>query len=53
MGEQKINKRSSRGHGLITLNIALKGGKVSRLCFVDLAGSERVKESESVGKTLK
>lgn len=38
MAEQKINKRSSRGHGIITLNI-LYNGKHGKLCFVDLAGS--------------
>lgn len=44
IAEQKMNRRSSRGHGMITLNIH-SGGKIGKLCFVDLAGSERIKES--------
>ena len=53
IAEQRVNKRSSRGHGIITLNICTAPSyKESRICFVDLAGSERVKESESSGKTL-
>lgn len=43
VGEQKINKRSSRGHGIITINIQMSNGTNGRLCFVDLAGSERIK----------
>lgn len=42
IGEQKMNKRSSRGHGIITINIS-EDGRNSKLCFVDLAGSERIK----------
>lgn len=38
IAEQKMNRRSSRGHGVITLNIKYEG-KVGKLCFVDLAGS--------------
>lgn len=53
VAEQKMNRRSSRGHGIITLNIDPQNGqRPSRLCFVDLAGCERLKESESRGTTL-
>lgn len=34
-----MNKRSSRGHVMITLSMVMSGGKACRLCFVDLAGS--------------
>ena len=51
IAEQKVNKRSSRGHGIITLNILCKN-KISKICFVDLAGSERIKESDSTGLKL-
>lgn len=48
-----MNRKSSRGHGLITVNITPqseeKGGK---MCFIDLAGCERLKDSESKGLTL-
>ena len=44
--EQKMNKRSSRGHGIITLYLKNQSecstGKIS---FVDLAGCERIKQS--------
>ena len=51
VAEQRINKRSSRGHGIITLNV-LCLNKWSKICFVDLAGSERIKESDSTGVKL-
>lgn len=39
IAEQKMNRRSSRGHGLITINLDPGNGqKAGRLCFIDLAG---------------
>ena len=39
VAEQKKNRRSSRGHGMISINIdPCNGSKPSKLCFVDLAG---------------
>lgn len=53
VAEQMKNKRSSRGHGVILINIDPNNGQhQGRLCFVDLAGCERLKESESKGTTL-
>ena len=44
VAEQKMNRRSSRGHGIITINIDPQNGqRPARLCFVDLAGCERLK----------
>ena len=51
--EQKMNRRSSRGHGMISLTIDPQNGcRPNKLCFIDLAGCERLKESESKGITL-
>ena len=33
-----MNQRSSRGHGIITIDVCYQGKK-GKLCFVDLAGS--------------
>ena len=53
VAEQKMNRRSSRGHGMIAINIdAMNGHQPAKICFVDLAGCERLKESESKGVTL-
>jgi hypothetical protein len=53
VAEQKMNRRSSRGHGMIAVNIDPNNGqRAARLCFIDLAGCERLKESESKGTTL-
>ena len=39
VAEQKMNRKSSRGHGIITLNLENPDSlKPSKLCFVDLAG---------------
>ena len=39
IAEQKMNKRSSRGHGMITVNIdPCNGLKPAKICFIDLAG---------------
>jgi len=41
-----MNRKSSRGHGIITINISpCNGEKSGKLCFIDLAGCERLKES--------
>lgn len=46
VAEQRMNRKSSRGHGLITVNLnANNGEKPGRLCFIDLAGCERLKDS--------
>lgn len=48
-----MNRKSSRGHGIITINISpCNGEKSGKLCFIDLAGCERLKESQSKGTTL-
>lgn len=39
VAEQRMNRRSSRGHGVITILIDPNNGqRPGRLCFVDLAG---------------
>ena len=46
VAEQKMNRKSSRGHGLITINIIPSGNeKPGKVCFIDLAGCERLKDS--------
>lgn len=48
-----MNRKSSRGHGLITVNLSSScGDKSGKICFIDLAGCERLKDSESKGITL-
>jgi hypothetical protein len=39
VAEQKMNRKSSRGHGVITVYLNhLNGEKPGKLCFIDLAG---------------
>ena len=39
IAEQKVNNRSSRGHGIITFYFRNKNStNTGRICFVDLAG---------------
>ena len=39
VAEQKMNRKSSRGHGLITINIIPSGNeRPGKICFIDLAG---------------
>lgn len=39
IAEQRVNNRSSRGHGVITFYMKNKNSQHSgRICFVDLAG---------------
>lgn len=53
IAEQKVNNRSSRGHGIITFYMKNQNStNAGRVSFVDLAGCERIKESESKGATL-
>lgn len=53
VAEQRMNRRSSRGHGVISIHIDPNDGhRPGKLCFVDLAGCERLKDSESKGTTL-
>lgn len=44
IAEQKVNNRSSRGHGVITFYFRNQlSNHTGRVCFVDLAGCERIK----------
>ena len=46
VAEQRMNRRSSRGHGVICINVDPNNGqRPGKLCFVDLAGCERLKDS--------
>jgi hypothetical protein len=49
---QSVNHTSSRSHVMLTLNLDLGNGLVSKLTLIDLAGSERVRSTKTTGVLL-